>query len=77
MQPVLFYQAFKHFQQKCEAVLRWIMLRARFDLIESDRRSNPFYLKHNLIDPRFTPVGLCSKTKIKAAPTIQSGLEPL
>jgi hypothetical protein len=35
--------------------------RARFDLIESDRRSKLFYFKHNLIDPRFTPVGLCSK----------------
>ncbi|CAH1648845.1 hypothetical protein CHELA40_50080 [Chelatococcus asaccharovorans] len=34
--------------------------RARFDLIASDRRSNPLYFKHNLIDPRFTPVGLCS-----------------
>ncbi|CAH1667639.1 hypothetical protein CHELA40_14926 [Chelatococcus asaccharovorans] len=35
--------------------------RARFDLIASDRRSNFLYFKHNLIDPRFTPVGLCSR----------------
>jgi hypothetical protein len=36
-------------------------LRARFDLNESDRRSKLLYIEHNLIDPRFTPVGLCSK----------------
>jgi hypothetical protein len=30
----------------------------RFDLKKPDWRSNRFYLKHNLIDPRFTPTGL-------------------
>ncbi len=34
---------------------------AIFDLIESDRRSKIFFSKHNLVDPRFTPVGLCSR----------------
>ena len=29
----------------------------RFDLIESNRRSNSFYLEYNLIDRRFTQVG--------------------
>ncbi|CAH1655156.1 hypothetical protein CHELA40_11052 [Chelatococcus asaccharovorans] len=38
-----------------------VVARARFDLIASDRRPNLFYFKHNLIDPRFTPIGLCSR----------------
>ncbi len=37
--------------------------RARFDLTESDLRSKSFYFKHNLIDSRFTPVGLCSNKR--------------
>ncbi len=32
---------------------------ARFDRIESDRRSRPFYVKQHLVDPRFAPVGSC------------------
>lgn len=32
-----------------------------FDLILLDEHSKVFYLKHNLVDPGFTPVGLCSK----------------
>ncbi|RRD28130.1 hypothetical protein ECB98_03610 [Brucellaceae bacterium VT-16-1752] len=39
------------------------VLRARFDLNESDERSKLLYFKHNLIDPRFTPGGLCFKNK--------------
>ncbi|CAH1661302.1 hypothetical protein CHELA40_12065 [Chelatococcus asaccharovorans] len=46
-----------------------VFISARFDLIASDRRSNVFYFKHNLIDPRFTPVGLCSSG---SAPTFAS-----
>ena len=42
-----------------KACLSCFCIRTRFDLIESDRRvSNPFYFKHNLIDSRFTPIGL-------------------
>ena len=37
--------------------------RARFDLTELDLRSKSFYFKHNLSDPRFTPVGLCSNKR--------------
>ncbi|CAH1678492.1 hypothetical protein CHELA40_14575 [Chelatococcus asaccharovorans] len=43
-----------------ERVARDGRSRARFALIASVRRSNLFYFKHNLIDPHFTPVGLCS-----------------
>lgn len=32
---------------------------ARFDRIEPDRRSRPFYVKQHLVDPRFAPVGSC------------------
>ena len=35
---------------------------AQFALIDSERRSKSFCLKHNLVDPRFTPVGLCSSS---------------
>lgn len=35
-------------------------LRALSDLSESDRHTKQFYLEHNLADPRFTLVGLCS-----------------
>ena len=35
-------------------------LGALFDLIASDRHSNVFCLKRNLVDPHFTPVGSCS-----------------
>ena len=40
----------------------WLFLRM-FVLIESERRSKSFCLKHNLVDPRFTPVGFCSRNR--------------
>ncbi|MGG7519425.1 hypothetical protein ACQ3G6_16210 [Allorhizobium undicola] len=39
-----------------------LTLRALFDLIASNRRSKILFWKQNLVDPRFTPVGLCSKS---------------
>ncbi|EPZ76035.1 hypothetical protein M798_07715 [Brucella melitensis ADMAS-G1] len=37
---------------------------ARFNRIETDRRSKLFFPKHNLDRPRFAAVGLCSKTDL-------------
>ena len=65
MYPLRFLYLFvfyAHLVPKTASHFSAICFRARFDLIVSDRRSKPFYLKHNLIDPRFTSMGLMLQT---------------
>ncbi len=37
------------------------MSTARFDPVEADHRSKLLFGSHDLVDPRFAPVGSCSR----------------